>query len=185
MIFLKLFLEFAKIGLFALGGGPATVPFLTELAEKYDWYTLAEFADMVAVSESTPGPLGVNMATYAGYSAAGIAGGIFATMSLVLPSIVIIILIAKFLEGFNHNPIVKNIFYGIRPAVAGLITVAVIGIMKIAVFTGADGGFTVKIPLLILAVVVFALMQLKPLKKLHPAAWLLFAAIVGIIFKLM
>ena len=91
MTYLYLFLEFFKIGLFAIGGGPATLPFLMDLTEKYDWYTMTDLTNMVAVSESTPGPIGINMATYAGFNAAGTPGGIVATMSLVLPSIIVII----------------------------------------------------------------------------------------------
>ena len=90
MVYLQLFIEFFKIGLFAVGGGLATIPFLMDLPEKYDWYTKADMASMLAISESTPGPVGINMATYAGYNAAGISGGIVATLSLVHPTLLII-----------------------------------------------------------------------------------------------
>lgn len=179
MTYLHLFLEFFKIGLFAIGGGPATLPFLMDLTKKYDWFTMADLTNMVAVSESTPGPIGLNMATYAGFHAAGVLGGVVATMSLVLPSIIVIVIIAKFLTNFSENPTVKAVFFGIRPAVTALIASAVFGLFQVALMT--ENGIAIK-PL-ILCAVVFGLMHIKKLKNWHPAIWLLFAAIIGIIFK--
>ena len=109
MIYLKLFYEFFKIGLFAVGGGAATIPFLSSLSEKTAWFTQTDLANMIAISESTPGPIGVNMATYAGFNAGssfgsfwyGIAGGVVATLSLVLPSVIVCIIVYKFLEKFK------------------------------------------------------------------------------------
>ncbi|MCI8442375.1 MAG: chromate transporter [Provencibacterium sp.] len=123
-ILLALFYEFFKAGLFAVGGGLATLPFLYDIAARYDWLPVEMMPDMIAVSESTPGPIGINMATYAGFNAYGVLGGIVATCSLVLPSVIIIILISKFLNRFNENPLVKNAFTGLRPAVTGLIAAA-------------------------------------------------------------
>jgi len=179
MTYLLLFYEFFKIGLFAIGGGPATLPFLMDLTQRHDWYTMADLTSMVAVSESTPGPLGVNMATYAGFHAAGIPGGIIATLGLVTPSVIVIIIIAKFLTNFSENKTVKAVFAGVRPAVTALIASAVFGLFRVALIT--ENGIAIK-PL-ILCVAVFFLMRIKKLQKLHPAIWLLFAAIVGIIFR--
>ena len=142
MIYLQLFWEFFKIGLFAIGGGPATLPFLMDLTEKYDWFTMADLTNMVAVSESTPGPIGLNMATYAGFHAAGIPGGVTASMSLVLPSVIVIILVAKFLANFSENKTVKAVFFGIRPAVTALIASAVAGLFQVALMT--ENGIAVK-----------------------------------------
>ena len=103
MIYLTLFYEFFKIGLFAVGGGIATLPFLMDLTDKYDWYTASELTNMIAISESTPGPVGINMATYAGYQAAGIGGAIVATVSLVLPALIIIVIVARFMKKFYDN----------------------------------------------------------------------------------
>ena len=103
MIYWLLFYEFFKIGLFAIGGGLVTVPFLFDLTARYDWFTTQELADMIAVSESTPGPLGVNMATYVGYSTAGIGGALAATVGLVAPSVIIIVMIAKLLRRFGSS----------------------------------------------------------------------------------
>src|SRR5690554_4408444 len=121
MTYLILYLEFFKIGLFSLGGGLATLPFLQELIVKYGWITNEQLLNMIAISESTPGPIGVNTATFVGFSTAGILGGIVATMGLATPSIIIIAIIAHYFSKFNEHPIVIGAFSGIRPAVTGLI----------------------------------------------------------------
>ena len=121
MIYLQLFYEFFKTGLFAVGGGLATIPFLSAMTDKYTWFTKAQLADMIAVAESTPGPIGVNTATFAGYNAAGIPGAIIATLSLVLPSYIIILAISKALQKFRDNKYVNDAFTGLRPAATGLI----------------------------------------------------------------
>ncbi len=110
MIFLQLFWEFFKTGLFSIGGGLATLPFLKAISLKYPWFTPNDLLDMIAVSESTPGPIGVTTATYAGFRAAGIPGAITATVSLILPSVIIIILVSRVLNKFRNSPLVKNAF---------------------------------------------------------------------------
>ena len=185
MIYLQLFVEFFKTGLFALGGGLATLPFLMELADKYGWFSAAELTDMIAVSESTPGPIGVNMATYSGFHTAGVPGAIVATMALVLPSILIIVLIAKFLSGFSENRIVQAVFYGIRPAVAALIASAVIGLFKTSLFVSSESGDLTPVwGVILLAVFTFGLLNIPRLKKLHPVTFLAFGAVMGILFRL-
>ncbi|MDE5801684.1 MAG: chromate transporter, partial [Lachnospiraceae bacterium] len=119
------------------------------------------------------------MATYAGFQAAGILGGLAATLALVLPSVIIIILIARFLTNFSEKPMVKAVFSGVRPAVTALIAAAIWGLFRVVLVTETG---TLAVKPLILCVVVFVMMQLKPLKKLHPAVWLLAAAVVGIVF---
>ena len=183
-VFWDLFIEFFQIGLFAVGGGPATIPFLMDLPSRHDWYEVSDVAKILAVSESTPGPIGINMATYAGYNAAGFAGGIVATFSLVLPSLIVIILIAKLLENFSKNMFVKSAFHTIRPAVTGLIATAVLGIWQTTLFTAADGSFRFPAFQVILCAVFFVGMNIKKLKKLHPAFWILCGAVVGIVFQL-
>lgn len=180
---LSLFWEFFKIGLFAVGGGPATLPFLMDLTVKRPWFSMQDLTNMVAISESTPGPLGLNMATYAGVQTLGIFGGLVATLGLVFPSVVIIILIAKFLDNFSRNRFVKGAFYGIRPTVTALIAVAVTGICKVSLFTRTQSGYQPAIKTIILCAIVFALLQVKRLGKLHPALWLLTAAIIGVVFR--
>ena len=184
MIYLTLYIEFFKIGLFAIGGGMATVPFLMELAEKYPWFTPAELANMIAISESTPGPIWINMATYAGYNAGGSFGALIATIGLVTPAIFIIVIIAKFMSNFSENKYVKAAFYGIRPMIAALIGYAV---WQIAVITFADTSgekLTLYYPAILICILLFAIMQWKPLKKLHPILWIACGAILGILFKL-
>lgn len=124
MIYLVLFWEFCKIGLLAIGGGLVTIPFLMELTDKYDWFSKQQLADMIAVSESTPGPIGVNMATYGGFNAAGIWGGLAATLGLVFPSLIVIVLISKYVMKYQSCLTFQNILLGIRPAVLALILYA-------------------------------------------------------------
>ncbi len=186
MIYLTLFYEFFKVGLFSIGGGVATIPFYMELADKYDWLTTQMLTDMIAVSESTPGPIGINLATYAGFRAAGVPGALVATFSEVLPSFIILVLIAKALERYKENALVSSTFSGIRPAVAGLIAAAGWSVMRVALFTAPSGSslFTTllscDIKWLVLFCALLALMQIKPLKKLHPIVYIVFSAVVGI-----
>lgn len=184
MIYLTLFYEFFKVGLFSIGGGMATVPFLMELADRYPWFTRQELANMIAISESTPGPIGINMATYAGYQAAGIPGALTATLSLVFPTMVIIILVAKFMSDFSENKYVRAAFYGIRPMIASLIGYAV---WQIAVMSFSDtiaGKTILRFPSILICAAVFSLLQVKQLKKLHPVIWIACGAVLGILFQL-
>ena len=184
MIYLTLAYEFFKIGLFSIGGGMATIPFLMDLTAKYDWYTAGELANMIAISESTPGPVGINMATYAGYEAAGIPGAIIATLSLTAPALVIIIIIAKFLENFSENQTVKAVFYGIRPTVAALIGYAVWELLQITMVVTKNGEKRIDFLRVLICLNIFLLLQIKPLKKLHPLIWIIAGAVIGIIFQL-
>ena len=188
MIYLQLFFEFFKAGLFAIGGGLATLPFLSDIAAKTSWFTQSDIADLLAISESTPGPIGVNMATYAGFNTGGLPGAVIATLGLVCPSIIIIIAIAKFLDKFQKNPMVNRIFYGLRPASVGLISAAGILVVKMALLDldafHASGNLLdmIKYKELILAVILFFLM--KKFNKLHPAVFLAGSLAVGVILKL-
>ncbi len=181
---MELFWEFFKIGLFAVGGGPATLPFLMDLAEKKPWYTMRQLTDMIAISESTPGPLGLNMSTYAGFRTLGLFGGLVSSFGLVLPSLIIIMLIAKFLENFNKNKYVQAAFKGIRPAVTALIGAAVLNLGRVSLFVEKGGALTPAVGSVLIGIAVFGLIHVKRLKKLHPALWFLAGAIVGVIFRL-
>lgn len=119
MMLLRLFWEFFKIGLFAVGGGMATIPFLYDLSDRTGWFTYTQLADMIAISESTPGPIGVNMATYVGYEMSGVLGSISTTLGFVAPSIIIIVIVSIFLQKFRDNRYVESAFYGLRPASSG------------------------------------------------------------------
>jgi len=189
MIYLQLFWEYFKIGLFAIGGGQATIPFLVALSEATGWYTIAQLTDMIAVSESTPGAIGVNMATYVGYSIKGILGSIVASLGLITPSIICILLVAAFLQKFKDSKTVKKAFYGIRPASTGLIAAALYTLVKMCMFNvnayKVSGVFAdlINVNYLILFAILIVLMNLKKLKNIHPLCFVAFAAIVGIIFK--
>lgn len=178
---LVLFWEFFKTGLFAVGGGMATLPFLYNMADRYDWITKESITDMIAVSESTPGPIGVNMATYAGFNACGVLGGIAATFGLVLPSLIIILIIAKFFEKFDDNFYVNSAFYGIRPAATALILLAAINVFTLCVFGSDTGGLSVNWLMLALISVFTALIYKI---KLHPIVYIAIAAVLGIVLKL-
>ena len=121
MIYLKLFLEFFHIGLFSFGGGYATLPFLYHIADVQKWYTTKELADMIAISSITPGPIGVNVATFAGFKTAGNLGSLIATTSVILPSFIIVVIISKVLEQFKHNKYVRSVIYTLKPAGCGLL----------------------------------------------------------------
>lgn len=186
MIYLILFLEFFKIGLFSVGGGLATIPFLYELSDKYQWFSHQMLMDMIAVSESTPGAIGVNMATFAGYHTTGILGGIIATLGLVTPSIIIIIIVANFLNKFKESALVDSIFYGLRPAVAGLIAAAGYQVFQVSILTLEKFNLSHKIIELIdikatilLVILIFAIYKFKK----HPIIYIACAALIGILFK--
>lgn len=185
MIYLQLFYEFFKTGLFAIGGGLATLPFLSDMAERTGWFTQSQLADMLAVSESTPGPVGVNMATYVGFETAGVLGAIVATLGLVFPSIVIILVIAGFLKAFRNNKFVDAAFYGLRPASTAMVASACIGVVLLSlVDTSASGLAFFRWKEIALAAVILVLTRWVPAtKKLHPIVFIGAAALVGVLLK--
>ena len=186
MILLRLFWEFFKTGMFAVGGGMATIPFLYDMSDKTGWFSYTDLADMIAISESTPGPIGVNMSTYVGFHLSGIVGAIVATLGFVTPSIIIIILISCFLNKFRNNPLVDSAFYGLRPASAGLIAAAALSVVTVALlYDGWNFGTlfaSIRWPAVILAAVLMIATNLKVTKKWHPILFLAFSAAVGIVF---
>lgn len=198
MLYLRLFYEFFKTGLFAIGGGMATIPFLYDMSDATGWFTYNDLANMIAVSESTPGPIGVNMATYVGYVTGqdlwgipgAILGAVVATIGLVTPSIIVILIIAAFLKNFRNNRYVDSAFYGLRPASTGLIAAAGISVaVSNLLFTDtlAQG---VSLALInwkgwILAVILWVLTnKVKKTKGLHPIIFILASAVVGVVFSM-
>jgi chromate transporter len=171
MIYIKLYLEFFKAGLFAIGGGLAALPFLENISEKTGWFTKLDLANMIAVGESTPGPIGVNVATYAGYMTSGVPGTLAATLGLISPSIIIILLISSSLEKYRSAKLVDSIFYGLRPASAALICAAGLSLMKLSI---------VDLKGIFLGMIIFFLIW--KFDK-HPLYYIALSAIVGIIFK--
>ena len=186
MMLLRLFWEFFKIGLFAVGGGMATIPFLYDLSDRTGWFTYSQLADMIAISESTPGPIGVNMSTYVGYEMAGIAGSIFTTLGVVTPSSIIIVIVSIFLQKFRDNRYVESAFYGLRPASSGLIASAALSVTTVALLMdGWTWGTllgSIRWPAVALAAFLAVVTNLKQTKKWHPIAFLGFSAVVGIVF---
>ena len=192
MIYLRLFLEFFKTGLFSVGGGLATLPFLYDLGSKTGWFTAVDVANMLAISESTPGPIGVNMATYVGFRVAGIPGGIIATLGLIAPSVLIVLVISLFLQKFRQSRGVDAVFKGLRPASMGLIGAAFLQVCSIALLNKEtlipDKGVVrldlFNLPAIALAAGIFLCLRYTPLKKLHPIAFIALAAAVGMIFQM-
>lgn len=187
MILLRLFFEFFKVGLFAVGGGLATVPFLQDMGEATGWFANEQLTTMLAVSESTPGPIGVNMATYAGFQTAGVLGAIVATLGLITPSVIVILIIAGFLQKFRSSKTVDAVFYGLRPASTALITSAGLSV-ALSVFVVIGGVtehiFSVDWAAVFLALAVFFAMKWKKLNKVHPIVFIGISALIGILLKM-
>lgn len=189
MILLQLFWEYFKVGLFSVGGGMATIPFLYDLSDKTGWFTYAQLADMLAISESTPGPIGVNMATYVGFTIAKIPGAVIATLGLVAPSVIIILLIARILQQFRHNRHVEAAFYGLRPASTALIAAAGITVVKVSLLNLDAYHLSGQVldlvrwkPCLLAVIVLIFTNFVKPTKKWHPIIFILLSAVVGVVF---
>ena len=190
MILIRLFFEFLKIGMFSVGGGMATLPFLYDMADETGWCTYSQIADMLAVSESTPGPIGINMATYVGYTIGGIPGALVATFGIILPGIILVIIVTSILDKFRNNLYVKGAFYGLRPASTALITSAGLLVAKMTFLNldiyKASGAIA---DMLNYKAVIFAIILLiftrwvKQTKDLHPAIFIAISAVVGIVFS--
>lgn len=196
--YVQLFWEFFKTGLFAVGGGMATLPFLQAIGESTGWYTYTDLMNMLAVSESTPGPIGINMATYVGFTAAGIPGAVVATIGEVTPSIIVILIVAAVLHSFRNNKYVDRAFYGLRPASTGLIGAACVSVI-LEVLTSVQliaqegglvkapvlgGGGLFNVPGLLLAALLIVLTNFAPKKVtgLHPIVFIGLSAVVGVVF---
>ena len=198
MIYLQLFWEFFKTGLFAVGGGMATIPFLYQISDKTGWFTHTDLANMIAVGESTPGPIGVNMATYVGFVTGmkdggimtAILGAVAATIGLVTPSVIVILIVAAILKSFRNNHYVNSAFYGLRPASTGLITAAGISVLlSTMVIIGAaedlSHTFSLNWKGILLAILLWILTNVvKKTKKWHPIVFIGFSALVGIVFQM-
>ena len=185
MIYLQLAYEFFKTGLFAVGGGLATLPFLMQMSRSYPhWFSIDELMQMVAISESTPGPIGVNMATYVGFHTAGILGAVTATFALVLPAFLAILIVVRVLDRFQTNRRIMGGMEALRSAVTGLIAAAGYVVLKSVLFASQGGLDTLRwIPLLLFAVL-FLLLRFKRLSRIHPIAYIAVGAILGIVLRL-
>ena len=187
---LLLFLEFFKTGLFAVGGGLATVPFIRDMGATYGWITEAEIANIIAIAESTPGPIGVNAATYVGYLVCGIPGAVLATLGLVTPSVIIIVLIAKAIKKYYDSHLVQSLFRALRPAAIGLITAAGFSLLLVAI--GVKANFLQfrfsadRLTLLKLGIygVFLFFAFFKKTAKIHPLFFILAGGTLGAILSL-
>lgn len=190
MLYLRLFAEFFCTGLFSVGGGLATIPFLQDIGQRTGWFTSHELANMIAISESTPGPMGINMATYVGFTSAGIPGSVIAVLGLITPSIIVIMIVATVLRRFRDSKYVNALFYGLRPASTGLIAAASWSVITISLLDiagwQADGQLLTLFNwrCILVAVAIFVLTRLKFTKKLHPVVWILLSAAAGVVFQL-
>ena len=187
MIYLLLFINFFKTGLFSIGGGLATLPFLYEMSNRTHWFSTSDIADMIAISESTPGAIGINMSTYAGFKTAGYPGGVLATVALATPSLIIILIISGFLQKFKESRHVQNALYGLRPASIAMITAAGLNVAKVALIN-LDAFQASHNPAdlflwksILLGIIIFGGQKLFP--KIHPVAFIVFSAVVGVVFR--
>lgn len=196
MMYLQLFLEFFKTGLFSIGGGMATIPFLYDISDKTGWFNHTDLANMIAVGESTPGPIGVNMATYVGFVSGmqnggvltAILGAVTATLGLVTPSVIVILIVAAILKSFRNNRYVESAFYGLRPASTGLIAAAGLSvIMSNLVLIGGEATHTFALNWkgIVLAIALWVLTNVvKKTKSWHPIVFIGISALVGIVFQM-
>lgn len=188
---LQLFWEFFKVGMFSVGGGMATLPFLYDMSDRFpEWFSYDQIADMLAISESTPGPIGINMATYTGFTTAGVPGALAATIGVITPGIIIVLTIVAVLDKFRSNKYVDLAFYGLRPASTGLIAAAGVLVVEISLLNLDLYEQTHKLTdavsfkAVILAAVLLVLTRwFKPTKKLHPIIFIAASAVVGIVFS--
>lgn len=181
MIYLRLFWEFFKVGLFSVGGGLATLPFLYSLGAKTGWFSTADVANMLAVSESTPGPIGVNMATYVGFLTGGVPGAVTATVGLIAPSVIVILIVAAFLQAFRDSKYVAGAFYGLRPASTALITAA--GLVVLRETFWLTGGVLFWQGIILAAVLLVLTRWVRQTKNWHPIVFIGLSALVGVVFR--
>lgn len=194
MLYLKLFWEFFKTGLFAIGGGMATIPFLYDISDATGWFTHNDLANMIAVGESTPGPIGINMATYVGFvtgmndggTFGAVIGAVIATLGLITPSVIVILVVAAILKSFRDNRYVNQAFYGLRPASTGLIAAAGLSVMVANLFYEGQAGLAaINWKGWILAIVLWLLTnRVKKTKGLHPIVFIGVSAVAGILFAM-
>jgi chromate transporter len=178
MIYWTLFWEFLKIGMVAIGGGLATLPFLYDLTVKTNWFTAAMLVDMIAISESTPGPIGINMATYAGFTAGSFAGGLIASLALILPGLILMMFIGNAMQKFKNSQLLLKVFYGIRPAVAALIFYAVWEIIKVTMLTDSTNLWQAQLKYPAIGLFMFLFMINKRF-KIHPVLIIVMGALSG------
>ena len=184
MKFLYLFFSFAKIGLFAVGGGLATLPFLFEIADSSNgWLTREMIGDRLAVAQSLPGAIGTNLSSYIGFEYAGIPGAYAAAVSLTLPSIIIILLVARMLQQFKESATVKSLFSGFRPAAAGLLSAAAFSAISLSLWNAAAPVWYEFLRWKETSIFIIIFLLVFIFKK-HPIVYIAAAGVAGVILKL-
>ena len=182
MIYIRLFYEFFITGILIFGGGLASIPFLQQMGERTGWFTQQQLATIIAIGETTPGPMGINMATFTGYTVAGTLGGIVATAGLLTPSIALALVVARLLVKFRTSQIVNGAFYSLRPTSVALIAFAGLTVLLISISpTEAEPERLINLRAAIFAVILFPLTLIF---RVHPMIFLASSAIIGIIFRL-
>ncbi|MCL1828156.1 MAG: chromate transporter [Oscillospiraceae bacterium] len=188
MIYLRLFFEFFKAGLFAIGGGLATLPFIYDMSDRLEWITAAEIADMIAVSETVPGPFGANMSVYTGYLTGGAGGAIASVLGLIAPSVIVILIVSMVLDKFRNSSGTEAAFYGLRPASAALISSVCLLLIIQALTIPPEYRAANRISdmfewkYVFFAGFILLLTNMRHIKKLHPVFFIAFSAVVGIVF---
>ena len=182
MSLLKLFLTFLKIGAFTFGGGYAMLPLIREAVLQNRWLEETEIVNFIAVSESTPGPFAINVATFVGTETGGFLGAVCATLGIVLPSFIIILCVARFYEKFKENKIVSGCMSGLKPAVIGLIASALVSMGETVFFPDGVTLYVLKSPVFYVSLGIFALMTVLSFKKVHPILIICISAVIGIVF---
>ena len=170
MIYLQLAFEFFKIGLFAFGGGYATIPFLYHISQEFSWYTLEELTQMTAIASITPGPIGINVATYAGFKTASFIGALIATTSEMLPSFILVVILAKLLKKYSNNFYVKSLIETLKPISCALLCSVALGLLAPEVQS------------LKAMILLGVLLILSWKSKKDPLFYILIAGSIGIIF---
>jgi len=188
-----LFYEFFFTGLFAVGGGLATIPFLQQIGHRRGWYSQQQLATMIAVAETSPGPLGTNMAAFVGHHVAGIPGAAFAAFALIVPTIGIDLIIAVLMDRFEQSVVMEQVMRVLRPVSAGLICAAALALLQISI-AYADASWNLREiaawpgyfdwRAVLLFCVLLPLLLWKKTKKIHPAAYIAVGAVVGIVLGL-
>ena len=182
MLYFELFITFFKLGVFTVGGGYAMLPLIQKEVLLHGWMSEAELLDFIAVSESTPGPFAINIATYTGITVSGLLGAFCSTLGVVLPSFLIILAVARFFEKINKKRIVKSVMSGLKPAAVGLIAAAILSVGKTVLFPTRIAASVFYCPEFYISIGIFLLSGLLTFKKIHPIYVIILSAILGIAF---
>jgi len=175
MIYLDLFISFFRIGLFSFGGGYAMIPLISDVITKKGWLMPQEFIQIIGIAEMTPGPIAVNSATFVGYKTAGVLGSISATAGVAMPSLLLILFVSGFFFKYSDHPIMKHVFIGIRPVVAGLILASALVMARTTILSShSPGGFNFETFIITIVILIIALRR-----KLHPIILITIAGILG------